>query len=239
MTPEPARGPEGASRAPVRWGLGDAAAGFLAAVFLTSLAATAWASATGQSEESLGLVVAALVARWVGLAGTALVASRLKGTGSLAEDFGLRVEGRDVVPGLAVGLASQYLLLPLVYLPVRLLDPDADVSGEARRLFDLADGGGLALLVLCVVVGAPLVEELFYRGLCQRALDRRFGAVWAVVGSSLFFGVTHLQPLQLLGLVAFGGVLGVLAQRTGRLGPGLVAHMAFNAATAVTLVVSR
>ena len=57
--------------------------------------------------------------------------------------------------------------------------------------------------------------------------------------SALAFGAEHGQHLQLLGLVAFGVVLGMLAQRSGRLGPGLVAHAAFNAATVVLLAVLR
>ena len=38
-------------------------------------------------------------------------------------------------------------------------------------------------------------------------------------------------------LVGFGVVLGVLAMRTGRLGPGIFAHLSFNAATVVALAV--
>lgn len=222
-----------------RWGLGDAVAGYAVAFALMAVAASTWVGITGRQEESLGLLVAVLVAQWAGLLGALVLASRRKGSGRLADDFGLRVEVRDVVPGVAAGLASQFVLLPLLYLPVRLLDPDLDLSGEARRLTGLAQGGGLVLLAVCVVIGSPLVEELFFRGLLLRSLARRFSPRWAVAISALAFGVVHGQPLQFLGLVAFGVVLGVLALRSGRLGPGLVAHAAFNAATVVLLVAAR
>jgi membrane protease YdiL (CAAX protease family) len=52
------------------------------------------------------------------------------------------------------------------------------------------------------------------------------------------FGVTHFQLLQFPALVAFGAVLGFLALRTGRLGPSIVAHMAFNAVTVTALVLT-
>ena len=39
-------------------------------------------------------------------------------------------------------------------------------------------------------------------------------------------------------LVAFGAVLGTLAYKTGRLGPGIIAHMAFNAVTVIALLLS-
>jgi membrane protease YdiL (CAAX protease family) len=40
-------------------------------------------------------------------------------------------------------------------------------------------------------------------------------------------------------LVIFGVVLGGLAWRTGRLGPGIVAHLAFNAITVIQLAATR
>jgi len=86
-----------------------------------------------------------------------------------------------------------------------------------------------------LAVGAPIVEELFFRGLLQRALLHRFGTVPSIVGSAVFFGLAHFEALQLPALVAFGIVLAVLAHRTGRLGPGMFAHGAFNAVTVLTL----
>jgi membrane protease YdiL (CAAX protease family) len=40
-------------------------------------------------------------------------------------------------------------------------------------------------------------------------------------------------------LASFGAVLSWLAQRTGRLGPGLVAHATFNAITLLALAATR
>jgi membrane protease YdiL (CAAX protease family) len=54
--------------------------------------------------------------------------------------------------------------------------------------------------------------------------------------TAVCFGLAHFEALQLIGLVGFGVVLGSLAWRTGRLGPGIVAHAAFNAVTFVALV---
>jgi membrane protease YdiL (CAAX protease family) len=220
---------------PARWGLGDALVGYLVAFTLVAVAGSVWLGVTGDDDESLGLLVTILLAQWVGLLGAVLLASRRKGAGRLADDFGLRVEPRDVGVGVAAGLLSQFVLVPLLYLPFRFLDDDFDVSEEAEELTDLAHGWSVVVLVVFLVVGAPLVEELFFRGLLLRSLARRFGAGWGVAGSAVAFGVVHFQPLQLLGLVAFGVVLAVLAQRSGRLGPGLVAHATFNAATVVLL----
>jgi len=238
MSDEPATEDRSGTESGVGWGLGEAIAGYLGAFVLLNLVAGIWYGATGQEEPTLGSIVATLVALWAGLVGAAVLTSRLKGSGSLRKDYGLRVERRDILPGLAAGVACQFLLT-LLYVPFTWLNPDLDVSGEAKRLIDPVQGPGLALLGVFLVVGAPLVEELFFRGMLQRALGRRFGPVWAVAVSSLIFGLTHYQPVQLLGLVAFGVVLGTMALRTGRLGLGIVTHGAFNATTVILLAVVR
>ena len=87
-----------------------------------------------------------------------------------------------------------------------------------------------------VGIGAPVVEEIFYRGLLQRSLERRFGVWPGILGSALLFGVSHFQLLQLPALVLFGVVLGLLAQRTGRLAAPIAAHIVFNMTTVLFLV---
>lgn len=208
----------------------------MAARLLALVVVGVWVGATGDDEITLGLALVAFPAYWLPLVGAAVVASRRRGTGHLAADFGVRIERRDVVPGVVAGLFSQFVLLRLLYLPFEWLNPDLDVSKEARDLLDLASGAGLAVLVASVVLVAPVVEEVFFRGLLQRTLVQRAGRGWGVALTAVAFGVTHFQPVQLLGLVAFGAVLGVLAERAGRLGPAIVAHVTFNAATVIVLL---
>ena len=85
-------------------------------------------------------------------------------------------------------------------------------------------------------IGAPIAEEIFFRGLVFRSFEKRFGRWWALGLSSIVFGVTHFQPLQLPALIVAGLVFGGLVVATDRLGPAIVAHMAFNLTTAVNLV---
>ncbi|HVE47538.1 MAG TPA: CPBP family intramembrane glutamic endopeptidase [Acidimicrobiales bacterium] len=221
---------------PPRWAVGDVALGFLAAIFNVAVAQAVWVGVTGNDDVSLGLTVVSFLAYWPVLVGTAVIASRRRGTGSLVADLGLRVERRDIVPGVLAGLGSQFLLLPLLYLPFELLNRDLDVSEKAEETLGVASGGSLFLLAVLVIAIAPVVEELFFRGLLQRTVARWVPPLAAVVISALLFGITHFQPIQLLGLIAFGCVLGVLAQRSGRLGQSVIAHMSFNAASVLVIV---
>jgi uncharacterized protein len=225
-------------------------------VISSSLAVLIWVAATGSSTTSaststVGATVAGLVGLWVGLAGAPVLASRLKGAGRLALDFGFRLRlWPDVPLGVGVGIGSQLILLPVLYVPVRLLVPhlDQQLGQPAQHLTGGADTGGLVVLGIFVVLGAPLVEELFFRGLLLRSLEktkalaslgRRASPTIAVLISAVAFGLAHLEVLQLLGLTAFGVVLGVLAERWRRLGPGIVAHASFNFVTVLVLALSR
>lgn len=222
---------------PPRWAVRDVVLGFLAAVFSVAVAQSIWFGVTGHDGASLGLTIVSFLAYWPVLVGTVVLASRRRGSGRLSEDVGLRIEKQDIGVGVLAGVASQFLLLPLLYLPFELLNRDLDVSEKAKQTLGVASGGGLFALAVLVIVVAPFVEELFFRGLLQRTAAQWVPPLGAVAISAVVFGVTHLQPVQLLGLIAFGAVLGLLAERAGRLGPSVVAHMTFNSASVLVLVV--
>src|ERR1017187_10457493 len=116
----------------------------------------------------------------------------------------------------------------------------------AQSLTGDAFGTGLVVLAVLVCVGSPVVEELFFRGLLLRSLlgtfeqiGPRLGPALSIVVTALVFALVHFEALQFLGLAGFGVVLGVLAWRTGRLGPSIVAHMTFNTVTIIAIVVAR
>jgi membrane protease YdiL (CAAX protease family) len=259
--------PHASRRAPGNaFGLIEAALGIVAGFLLAAVIAGAYLDLSGhpKATESLGAVICSLIGLWSGLLGGALVASRagraaagageagdvrLRPSGNLAEDFGLRVRPwPDLLIGVVVGVASQLLLVPLLELPLApfVHNLSQQVGKPAQELTQDVHGLGLVVLALFVCVGSPLVEELFFRGLLMRALlgsTARLGATLQVVVSiavtSLLFALAHFEAIQFLGLAGFGAVLGILAWRTGRLGPGLVAHATFNAVAIISIARSR
>jgi len=227
-------------RAP-RWGLGDAAVGLLVGWVATAVVVSLWVSAGGNQpgQTSLGALAAGEAALWLGLLGAPIVASRRKGSGSLATDFGFSFRWTDPLGGLPIGVVCQLVLVPLIYLPLQQFVSKHDLEEPVRRVTDSAHGGGYVALTIVVVVGAPIVEELFFRGLVLRSLQRRFGDVWAVIGSALIFGLAHFEWLQLPALVALGLILGVMAVKTKRLGLGIFTHAGFNLVTMIALAHAR
>ena len=190
------------------------------------------------AERPVWLVAGMAIALWLPQIAALVVVSRRFATGNLATDFSLRFKTIDLV-GIPVGVLSQLVLLRLVYWPLEAAWPHTfgskQLEQNARDLYDTAHGAWLVVLVLIIVVAAPLVEELVYRGLLMGAARRRLHDVAALVGVAAFFALIHFRPVEYPGLFVFGLVLGACMLVTDRIGMGIVAHMAFNA-TALALV---
>ncbi len=185
------------------------------------------------------LTSVATIPLWIGMMIGALAISRGWGTASLRRDYGFQFARTDLV-GLPIGVALQLIMVPFVFLVMRHLGIDTkNQTDPAKQLTDKARGIGVVILVVLVVVGAPLVEELFFRGLLLRSIQARYSDTLALVGSALAFAAAHFQLLQFPALAIFGLVVGYAAQRTRRIGLGIFIHAGFNATTVVLLLADR
>ena len=156
--------------------------------------------------------------------------------------FGLSFRWIDLI-GIPVGVLAQLIVVPVIYLPLRAIWPstfDSSALEETAKILSIPPEAGRPYSLCSVVVGAPLVEELVYRGLLQRSASASLvplGAVYCVD----FFGLIHLRPVELPGLAVAGLVFGIMLLRTGRLGASIITHASFNAtgSCALTLQLTR
>lgn len=193
-----------------------------------------------------GITVADEVGLWIGFLGAALLASRLFGTRHLRADLGIQLRlWPDVPLGAAVGYVSIHWLIPLLYLPFQSSHPHLNhqLAHEALTLTNSVHGVGFVIVAVVVVVGSPIMEEIFFRGLLLRALEawfgvlgRRLAPVAAIVVMGVAFGFAHGEgALLAYGLAVFGLVLGAMARILGRIGPGIVAHAVFNLTSVIAI----
>lgn len=87
--------------------------------------------------------------------------------------------------------------------------------------------GALLLSFLAIAVGAPIAEELTYRGLGYYLLSQ-FGAWAAIVITGLTFALAHGLLVGIPVFFVIGAGLAFLRYRTSSLYPPILVHMAFN-----------
>jgi membrane protease YdiL (CAAX protease family) len=106
------------------------------------------------------------------------------------------------------------------------------------QLLRQAHGSLLAGFAFIACVGAPVFEELTFRGFIFNAL-LRYMPVWlAVLLSATLFGFAHFAPGNagaIVPLIAGGAVLAVVYYRSGSLVASMITHSLFNAFTVVAV----
>jgi membrane protease YdiL (CAAX protease family) len=178
-------------------------------------------------------LAAATAMGWAAFAAALVLASRRAGTSNFVHDYAVSFRPIDLV-GIPVGIVLQVVVIPLMYRPLRALWPTTfsteEVEQRANELVDRAGDHWAWLLVVVVVIGAPVIEELVYRGLLQRSLSRTVGLPSGLLLTSLWFALIHPSAVEWPGLMVAGLAFGAGVALTGRIGMGFATHTAFNAA---------
>lgn len=213
----------------------------MAGLALSFFVAVGWVAA-GESSDSVVLVALGEIGLWAGLAGSAVVASRRNGSGSLVKDFGMKCRPIDAPIGVASGVGAHVVTGLIVAFLVYLFGQHLSGS-NVPELTNRHGAGPLLASALILCVGAPLVEELYFRGLVQGTLMASYGGLPATFIQAALFACAHLSPALglvnltvLVAIFAFGVMQGLLRWRMQRLGPTIVAHSVFNTITFVAIL---
>jgi uncharacterized protein len=194
-----------------------------------------------------GVLLAALLAGqallWGGLVGTTWYVSRRYGTGNLRRDYQFRSTKRDIVVGVGLSFVLRLAAVVAAGVVVVLLGTDEGVPDQLEMLDD--DRVAMVVFMGLAVIGAPVVEELYFRGLLLQVLTPLLRPPGAIVAQGLLFGAVHalttgtlMQNLILVSALSGAGVvLGITVQVTKRLGPAVWAHIWFNAVSLLLVTV--
>ncbi len=81
------------------------------------------------------------------------------------------------------------------------------------------------LIILTTIIVAPIVEELLFRGFLQKVLEESWEDITkAILVTSLFFALVHLNPYWIVQIYLLGMLLGYLSWRTNSIIPGIILH---------------
>lgn len=127
---------------------------------------------------------------------------------------------------LVLSWALGEVYIRLVPVPPESFDP----FGELMR----TQGGRLGVTVLAVGI-APVLEEFFFRGFIQRALERRLGAAAGIGVAAAIFGAVHVLPWVFPLHFFLGLAFGYAVYATRSIWAGVILHAANNTVAIVGL----
>jgi membrane protease YdiL (CAAX protease family) len=166
--------------------------------------------------------------------------SRRWGSGSLRRDVGFEFRLVDVGWGLLtalsvyVALFAAAIVVAVAHLPTT--SNTRDLAGERHTVV-------LVFAAVGVLV-APVVEELFFRGVLLRSFRSRLAPAPAITLQAAVFGAYHISPTYgwgnvglVLSISVIGAVLGAVAHQLRRLAPGMVAHAIVNTVAFIVILV--
>jgi CAAX protease family protein len=204
------------------------------------------AAATLASDSLTVSLALGTVAIDVGLVGTAWLITKRYGTGNLAGDLGLRFSPHDAAGGLATAVSARALAGAAGIVVLALTGGRIDNTDIQFDVFENNDAA-LHLAIVSAVFIAPFVEEIFFRGLLQRALIQWVGVPAGIVAQAALFALPHIQfdaaasqnATLLTAIVVAGAVFGIVYQMTGRLGTSIVGHSLFNLVASIGILITR
>ncbi len=145
---------------------------------------------------------------------------RKKETGQSSYNFELA--SPKVIGLVAVTIIALHLGL---LVPLANSIPMPDVFREI--FMQLFSNSGF-FTFLSVVIVAPVIEEIIFRGIILDGLLKRYSPQKSIIISSLLFGIVHLNPWQFAGAFLIGIFIGWVYYKTGKLTLAILIHFVNN-----------
>jgi len=158
----------------------------------------------------------------------------------------IKPAARDIAYALA-GYGVYFISYLIIVLVASHYTNLINVDQPQKIGFDGAAGSQLYLVFASLVILPPIAEEIMFRGFLFSSLRQKFRLRYAVIATSLLFGVAHLQfgsgaPLlwvAALDTFTLSCVLCYLREKSGSVWPGIFLHALKNGVAFVALFHAR
>ncbi len=148
---------------------------------------------------------------------------------SILDRIRLRAVPTSIITATAIFSIGVIIIGDEIDRIVAILLPQPDFFRLLSEQLKIQSLGSAILMTLLVVFLAPFIEEIIFRGFLQKFLEERWRDITrAVLVTSLFFAVIHLNPYWVLQIYFLGLILGYLAWFTGSIFPPLILHAVNN-----------
>ena len=136
--------------------------------------------------------------------------------------FNLAIENKRVIPFIIFGTIA---LIVGITIPVGDLIPMPEIIKET--FLDIGSQTGI-FTFLAMVIAAPILEELIFRGIILNGLLKNYSPIKSILISSFLFGLVHLNPWQFLTGMIIGIFSGWIYYRTRSLSLSIIIHALAN-----------
>ncbi|WP_167605813.1 CPBP family intramembrane glutamic endopeptidase [Maribellus sediminis] len=142
--------------------------------------------------------------------------------------FNIAIENKLIIPWVVVGTIA---LLFGIVSPLGNLIPMPESIKKAFMDFGSQTG---VFAFLMMVVAAPILEELIFRGIILDGLLKNYSPQKSILISALLFGLVHLNPWQFVTGLIIGIFSGWVYYRTRSLSYSIIIHASANLSAYLT-----
>lgn len=168
---------------------------------------------TGMNDIGMAMT---LIASYIG---TIYIGSRWVGMPDFS-DRGIGFDIVSIIGAILLMMAAKFAIgIPMEFIPgyESMLDGYIDTFGNL----------GVLTMLIAATIG-PVAEEVIFRGMIQKGLMRNYTSIFAIVFSSVIFGVIHMIPIQVVSAMIMGLVLAWIYYKTKSLWIPIIVHVINN-----------
>ena len=136
--------------------------------------------------------------------------------------FNFKIENKRIIP---------FVIISIVALNFGLISPIIDLIPMPelwQKAFADLVGRGSFFSFLSIVIAAPILEELIFRGIILDGLLKKYSPIKSILISSILFGLVHLNPWQFLAALSLGAFIGWIYYNTKSVSFAIIIHAANN-----------
>lgn len=140
---------------------------------------------------------------------------------------------------VCIGLGTVGFGLMLTNFLMKVLEGTAILESAKELMQNAFNAQGAVqgiVLLLVVVVGAPLVEELLFRGVLYEELENIVSTKSTIILTALIFGLYHFNILQTPNTIIMGLVLAYVYHKTKSIKAPIIIHATNNLLATIPII---
>ena len=138
--------------------------------------------------------------------------------------FNFAIENKRIIPFVIISIAALNFgliapIISLIPMPESLQKAFADLMGKYS-----------ITTFITIVIAAPILEELIFRGIILDGLLKKYSPIKSILITSVLFGLVHLNPWQFFAALSLGIFIGWIYYETKSVSFAIIIHAVNNLA---------